>query len=143
MRYLSQKPAETIAYAKKVSARFRGGDVVLLVGGLGSGKTTFMKGVAGYFGVRQVIQSPTYVIAKIYRLRRNNRRARAKYLLHIDAYRITSRAQLAELGFEDHLGSPDVITCLENPGRLFHKNGYTHRISLRPTAAQARSITFR
>ncbi len=142
MRYLSQKPKETIAFAKRVASRLRGGDVVVFSGGLGSGKTTFMKGVANSFGIRQVIQSPTFVIAKLYRLKKNTSRIRAKYLLHIDAYRVAGRSQLAELGLNDLIGSPDVITCIENPKRLFRKRDYTHRIALRLVNTETRSIIF-
>ncbi|MFA5107502.1 MAG: tRNA (adenosine(37)-N6)-threonylcarbamoyltransferase complex ATPase subunit type 1 TsaE [Patescibacteria group bacterium] len=142
MRYLSQKPKETIAFAKRVASRLRGGDVVVFAGGLGSGKTTFMKGVAKFFCIRQVIQSPTFVIAKVYRLKRNTARARATHLLHIDAYRIMGRTQLSALGLDDLIGAPGVITCIENPKRLFRKSDYTHRIALQLVNPERRLIVF-
>lgn len=142
MRYLSQKPAETIIIASEIAAQLRGGDIVVFSGGLGSGKTTFMKGVARYYGISRIIQSPTFVIAKIYPLKKFFRRAGAKHLLHLDTYRLANRSQLTDLGLDDRIGAPDTITCIENPKRLFPKIGRVRRVVLRTINERSRFISF-
>ena len=58
--YHTKSPAETIELGKRLASRLSGGDVVLLYGELGSGKTHFIKGIAEGLGVRMTVKSPTY-----------------------------------------------------------------------------------
>lgn len=82
---LSSKAA-TSAFAKKLSRLLRPGDVVLLVGPLGSGKTTFTAGLAKAFGIPVPITSPTFTLRKSYRFPREQNGIRT--LHHCDAYRL-------------------------------------------------------
>jgi len=93
----------------------RSGALVLsLEGDLGSGKTTFVKGFARGFGIRETIQSPTFVIAKIYKIKPSTiRTARTlehfKNLIHIDAYRIEPK-DLPAIGWDEFIkGSRNIV----------------------------------
>jgi tRNA threonylcarbamoyladenosine biosynthesis protein TsaE len=73
--------------------RLRAGDVVLLVGELGAGKTTFVRGVAQGMGLRADVASPTFQLVRIYPGR--------VQLAHIDLYRVENSAELRDLGLEE------------------------------------------
>jgi len=69
------------------------GDVVLLVGGLGAGKTTFAQGFARGLGVAGPVTSPTFTLVRQYPCT-----GRVRQLLHADVYRLESLAEVADLG---------------------------------------------
>lgn len=73
--------------------RLRAGDVVLLLGELGAGKTTFVRGVAQGTGSKSDVASPTFQLVRIYPGR--------VQLAHVDLYRIESSAELRDLGLEE------------------------------------------
>jgi tRNA threonylcarbamoyladenosine biosynthesis protein TsaE len=86
----------------KVGAQLRAGDVVVLTGGLGSGKTIFTKGVANSFGIRD-ITSPTFVISRVYKSNIN--------FIHIDAYRLLDQgvSSFIDLDFESYLENSVIV----------------------------------
>jgi len=73
--------------------RLRAGDVVLLTGELGAGKTTFVRGVAQGIGSTADVASPTFQLVRVYPGR--------VQLAHVDLYRIESGAELRDLGLEE------------------------------------------
>jgi tRNA threonylcarbamoyladenosine biosynthesis protein TsaE len=73
--------------------RLRAGDVVLLMGELGAGKTTFVRGVAQGIGSTADVASPTFQLVRVYPGR--------VQLAHVDLYRIESGAELRDLGLEE------------------------------------------
>jgi len=83
--------------------------VIGLYGELGAGKTTFVKAVANAFGVMEMVNSPTFVIEKIYKLDQEL----FEYLIHIDAYRIESPSELEVLGWHDIVSNPKNIIFIE------------------------------
>lgn len=97
---LAQKMAKDIQYPS----------VFLLSGDLGTGKTTFTKMLAKILGIKSHITSPTFLIAKTYVL--NNK----KYFNHLDLYRLSSFAELTEIGFEEMIS--DGITIIEWPEKI-------------------------
>lgn len=88
--------------------------VVGLQGNLGSGKTTFVKGVAKAFGVEQTVTSPTFVIEKIYKLSGTL----FSHLVHVDAYRLEEGKELAALGFNEVLKDPGNLVLIEWPEKV-------------------------
>lgn len=85
-----------------------------LHGDLGSGKTTFMKGVAKAFGVEEDITSPTFVIEKIFALKDQ----KFSHLIHIDAYRLESSKELLNLGWKEISENPQNIIFIEWPEKV-------------------------
>jgi tRNA threonylcarbamoyladenosine biosynthesis protein TsaE len=96
--------------------------VLALKGELGSGKTTFVQMLARELGIHDVLQSPTYVLMKIYQLpdglNRMGQPRRFKKLVHIDAYRLKNADEFAALKPEAFLHDPGVLVCIEWPERV-------------------------
>ena len=94
--------------------------LVTLVGELGAGKTAFTKSVAKAFGVEETVNSPTFVLEKIYFLPRElgGRTSKFARLVHIDAYRLEKGSDLAALGFDELLQDPGNLIMLEWPERV-------------------------
>jgi tRNA threonylcarbamoyladenosine biosynthesis protein TsaE len=86
-------PAETEAAGERLGKRLEAGDVVLLIGGLGAGKTTFVRGVARGAGSAAPVASPTFQLVRVYPGR--------VQLAHVDLYRVEHNAELADLGLEE------------------------------------------
>lgn len=78
--YLSNSPTETIRIAREIARKLRPGDIIYLIGELGSGKTVFVKGVCGGLGVKEEVTSPSFVIATEYR--------GLMIIAHVDLYRL-------------------------------------------------------
>lgn len=82
-------PAETMAVGRRLASLLRPGDVVLVEGELGSGKTTFISGVAEGLGVDEKITSPTFILARTY--------SGLVPLTHADVYRMDTLGEVADL----------------------------------------------
>ncbi len=89
--------------------------IVGCYGDLGSGKTTFIKGVAKALGIKDVITSPTFVIEKIYKLKQNSP---FSHLIHIDAYRLETGKELLTLGWKTIESDPHSLIFIEWPERV-------------------------
>ena len=87
--------------------------VIALRGELGAGKTTFVQTLAKEFGVKEIVQSPTYVLMKKYEVSH----PRFKTLIHIDAYRLQGAQEFAALWPEEFLNDPSALVCIEWPER--------------------------
>lgn len=93
-----------VELGRLLGVRLQGGDVVILTGDLGAGKTTFMQGVGQGLGVRGPITSPTFVIA-----RRHPSLVAGPDLVHADAYRLRSADEFEDLDLVDETA----VTCVE------------------------------
>ena len=98
-----------ISLGEKIASKLTSGDVVLLQGELGAGKTTMAKGIAKGLGISDEIVSPTFTIMNVYEDGK---------LVHIDTYRLKSEKELTEIGVEDYLGQPETITIVEWPEKI-------------------------
>jgi tRNA threonylcarbamoyladenosine biosynthesis protein TsaE len=94
---------ETRALGRAIGSLLAAGDVVLLAGGLGAGKTELTKGIAEALGVQGPVASPTFTIAQ--------RHAGRVPLLHVDIYRLDRVQELLDLGLEEELD--EVVTVVE------------------------------
>lgn len=103
-------PSEMRAVAQDLAAFLRPGDVILLKGDLGAGKTTWTQGLAKGLGVIEEVTSPTFVIISEYHSGRLP-------LYHIDAYRLEDPAEAENLGLPE-LFEGDGVTVVEWPERL-------------------------
>jgi len=90
--YLSGSERATVEFAKEYSKTLRAGDVVLLNGDMGAGKTVFCKGIAKGLGIEDEILSPTYAYMNDYDGK----------LYHYDCYRLNSGAEAERLGLTDY-----------------------------------------
>lgn len=101
---------ESIEFAKKLAANFKGGEVLALHGDLGGGKTTFTKGLAEELRVEENITSPTFVMLKVYPAKIEDKKIQ---FVHIDAYRSESIEDIKSVGIEDYLNRDDVVLVIE------------------------------
>lgn len=83
--------------------------IIALEGNLGSGKTTFIQGLAKGLGIKENVLSPTFLILKQFPIALKNFRN----LYHIDAYRLKNPQELLELGFKDLIKNPKNIIVIE------------------------------
>ena len=99
--YICQTAAETERVGRALGQRLRGGEVVLMFGPLGAGKTHFVRGLATGLGHDAgVVSSPSYALINEYQ--------GAVTLFHVDLYRLTT-ADLPDLGLEDLYGKRQVV----------------------------------
>jgi len=95
-------PEEMAEFGARLAAELRAGDLVLLNGELGAGKTTLTRGIGDALGVRGAVTSPTFVLA------RTHPRAEGAPLVHVDAYRLRSAMELDDLDI-DFAGSIVIV----------------------------------
>jgi tRNA threonylcarbamoyladenosine biosynthesis protein TsaE len=114
LEILTQSPAETAKLGEVLAVFLQDGDVVLLHGDLGAGKTTLAKGVASALGVEDIVSSPSFSLVNEYDTRRA---AAVTRLYHLDLYRLRSEDDLASIGFDDFMAPTDGITVVEWPER--------------------------
>ncbi len=133
----SASPEETQRLGAALGALLVAGDVVLLLGELGAGKTAFTQGVGAGLGVAGTINSPTFTIVKEY--------AGRLPLYHFDLYRIEEPEELFALGFEEYFGGEGVAVVEwaergedEEMGAAWPQSWL--RVELRTTGAGERAL---
>ena len=109
--YTSDNPDQTIQFAKNFSKKINFGTVVFMIGDLGSGKTTFTKGLAAGLGFTNEVQSPTYPILNEYSTATN-------FIYHFDLYRLKSISEFLEIGGIEYLSNKNGICIIEWPELL-------------------------
>jgi tRNA threonylcarbamoyladenosine biosynthesis protein TsaE len=114
MKYLAATIKQTNSLARRLVKSWHGGEVIALSGDLGSGKTSFTQAVAKYLGITQPVTSPTFTIWQQY----DCQHPKIKKLIHIDAYRLNSGADLINLGIDDWINKPDCLIVIEWPERV-------------------------
>ena len=131
---MTQSEAETTEVAAGLAARFRGGEVVLLSGELGSGKTAFVRGlVRGLGGSADEVSSPTFVLLTSYPAR--------LVLHHADLYRLRGDGDEDELGLEE-LPGPQGVLAVEWAERLRQAPwAHVFRVSLEHAGEDQRRVT--
>jgi tRNA threonylcarbamoyladenosine biosynthesis protein TsaE len=98
---------ETMDLGQRLGERLKAGDVVGLYGGLGAGKTVFVKGIARGMGIFEEVTSPTFTLMRQYQA--------ALPLCHFDLYRIEEEQELEHIGFYDYIGA-DCVCVVEWAG---------------------------
>ena len=94
MRDLTVPTADDMrALGEEIASSLKAGDLVVLTGDLGAGKTTLVQGIAAGLGASGPVLSPTFVIARLYRDGRVP-------LVHVDAYRLGSRVEVDDLDLD-------------------------------------------
>ena len=158
---LKEMETEAVHFVYELQALKTRSDMATLVtlsGNLGAGKTTFTQFVAKELGVEGVVNSPTFVLEKIYEIPQNDSgtgndsvdaasygQATNKFtrLVHIDAYRLESADDLGVLGFEEIMKHPETLVLLEWPEKVPGiVDQATVRISLELLPDNSRQITY-
>lgn len=110
-KYLTKNSEETkklgVDFAKKIKL----GDTLAFYGNLGSGKTTFIQGLANGLNIKRRIISPTFIIVRHYNLEKGS-------FYHIDLYRTQTRHDLLGLGIDEILSDDNNITAIEWSDKL-------------------------
>lgn len=92
---ISRNPEETLKIAKKFAEYLKTGDVIILSGDLGAGKTKFVEGFLSAFGLQDEISSPTFNIVNEYHSKNTS-------IYHFDVYRLEDEDEFYEIGGEEY-----------------------------------------
>lgn len=109
--FITQSSAQTQLIAEEFAKKLVGGDIILLKGDLGAGKTTFVQGLAKGLGIKRRIISPTFIVMRSYELQEN-------MFYHIDLYRMTSQQDIEGLGLLQLFEDKHAILAIEWPEKL-------------------------
>jgi len=110
MKKISKSAQETLKLGKRIASNLRGGEIILLSGELGTGKTVLAKGIAQGLGIdKNDVCSPTFVLLRVY--------PGERLLQHFDLYRIKGPEDISALGYQEYLYS-EAVTLIEWPERL-------------------------
>lgn len=93
--YISKSEQDTINFAKDFASKLNKGDIVVLSGELGSGKTKFVQGILEYFGLADEISSPTFTIVNEYSKDDTN-------IYHFDVYRLADTDEFYAMGGDEY-----------------------------------------
>ncbi|MBM3959606.1 MAG: tRNA (adenosine(37)-N6)-threonylcarbamoyltransferase complex ATPase subunit type 1 TsaE [SAR202 cluster bacterium] len=131
---LSESESRTIEIGRCVGKRLEPGDVVLLIGELGAGKTRFVQGIVEGIGLDEPARSPTFVLVSEYEGRVR--------LLHSDLYRLASTAEVDDLGLLESVeeGAALAVEWADRARAAFPSDALMVTIEA-PAAAEARRIT--
>jgi len=110
LEFFSRSPEQTRRVGMRLGGLLRKGDVICLQGDLGAGKTTLVQGLAQGWGSLDPVSSPTFIIVNIYR------RPDDGQLFHMDAYRLESAPEAAELDLDEMLAQGSLL--IEWPERV-------------------------
>ncbi|MBI5733623.1 MAG: tRNA (adenosine(37)-N6)-threonylcarbamoyltransferase complex ATPase subunit type 1 TsaE [Candidatus Kerfeldbacteria bacterium] len=132
--YLTKTAEQTEDLGKKLSHLIKGGEVLALSGDLGSGKTTFVKGLAKGLGIKHPITSPTFVLMKIYPVTKHQT---IKQLVHVDCYRLPAGRhgvpgiELSKIGLDDYLNKFDSVVVIEWAEKIKKLPLFTKRVNFK------------
>lgn len=147
VQWTTRSSTQTKGLGRRLSGALQPGDVVALCGDLGSGKTTFVQGLARGLGVREPVTSPTFVLAREY--------AGRLPVYHLDCFRLESLDELALVGYDEYVagGGVTVIEWAQKmrpalpPGYVelaFTVSGPNHRtVSAIPHGPRAEQLVAR
>lgn len=124
MEYIANSEEETEALGARLAEQLEAGAVVAFTGGLGAGKTAFIRGLARGLGILERVTSPTFTIVNEYEGGRLP-------LFHFDLYRLSSSGELFDIGWEDYLarGGVCAVEWSENAAGALEKPFVSVRIS--------------
>lgn len=133
--FKTHNPAETQTLGEQLGQTLKSGDVIALIGDLGTGKTCLTQGIARGIGIApdEVVSSPSYILINEYN--------GTIPIYHIDLYRLETAAEIAELGLTEYMDS-DGICIIEWAERMEHALPENHmRIDIRWEDENGRHFT--
>ena len=131
-KQITKSREETEAFAREYAKTLNAGDILLLGGDMGAGKTVFAKGIAKGLGILEEVTSPTYAYMNDYDGR----------LFHYDCYRIQSEAQAESLGLADYfdMGGICLIEWAQKIAGLLP--AYCKRVYIKKLSENEREIEY-
>lgn len=130
----TRSPEETRAFGRSLAQKLQPGDVLLLWGNLGAGKSEMTRGIAEGLGVSGPVTSPSFTILNVYDDGRIP-------LYHFDWYRLESAEELYEMGMDEYLGG-DGVAVVEWPSQCPEAIPETYlSVELKPVGDTEREIT--
>lgn len=108
--FITLSANDTFEVGREFAKNLKQGDVVSFYGDLGAGKTEFIKGICNYFGVEDLVTSPTFKIINKYHASTSHLEFP---IYHIDLYRIKSKDDFSEIGFQECIFSSDSLKLVE------------------------------
>ncbi|MBI4450101.1 tRNA (adenosine(37)-N6)-threonylcarbamoyltransferase complex ATPase subunit type 1 TsaE [Candidatus Uhrbacteria bacterium] len=165
-QFVSHSERDTERIAANFAKTLRGGEVILLNGDLGAGKTVFVRGLARGLGIRGRITSPTFVLMRMHRAASHKLQAASKRLqrrcpkcrqleacscqliawfVHVDAYRVRNSRDLEAIGLFEWIGRPDAVVAIEWGERVERalRRFRCVRIAMQSTTGDDRRIIIR
>ena len=127
---VTESATETEAEGERLGAELEPGDLLLLAGPMGAGKTTFVRGLARGAGSEAPVASPTFQLVRVYPGR--------VQLAHIDLYRVKAAAELTDLGLEELLDQGAMV--VEWGDRMHIERGTL--ITFEPMGGDRRRLRF-
>lgn len=131
VEHITNSPRETEALGARLAAALLPGDVLLLRGQLGAGKTALVRGIAAGLGSEDHVSSPTFVFIHEY--------SAALSMVHVDLYRLSDSSDVEDLGLRDYLGG-EFLVLVEWPERV---EGFDWGISVWQIVIEATAETER
>jgi len=110
--FISHSEEETIKFAEQYAKKLKCGDIIILSGELGAGKTKFVQGILRYFEMENEISSPTFTIVNEYKNENVN-------IYHFDLYRLADMDEFYAIGGEEYLESG---ICIFEWGEILEQN---------------------
>jgi len=101
--FTTKNETETINLGVKIASSLKNGDVIALYGDLGSGKTRLVKGICLGLDVKQMVNSPTFIIVNEYNSTKFHN------IFHFDLYRLKSEDEILAMGFDDYMNNRGII----------------------------------
>ena len=133
----SHSEDETLALAGKLANLFRAGDVLVLTGILGAGKTVFVRGLAAAMGIDEdLVNSPSFTLVNEYK--------GEKSIYHFDLYRLADASELYEMGWEDYLNRDGLVVVEwgEKAGGLLPQRYYRIEFGIIDEVQREINITY-
>lgn len=132
---------ETKEFGRKIGLNLSRGKIILLNGDLGSGKTTFVQGLAKGLGIKKTIISPTFLVFKRYEINKKN----LNWFYHIDLYRLEEKnilQELEKLGLLDFIEDENSVFVIEwaSKAKSFYKEKSLMEISFEYLDEEKRNI---
>lgn len=137
MEFITKSSFETQKLGRRLGQLLQPGDVLVVSGDLGAGKTTFIQGLAAGLGIRAQVTSPTFTIIHEYEGPRCP-------LYHIDAYRLEDPRETEELGLEEYLHGDGIaaVEWAENIAQWLPRDYLYVKINKIPTEPDWRRVIF-
>ncbi|MBU1036865.1 tRNA (adenosine(37)-N6)-threonylcarbamoyltransferase complex ATPase subunit type 1 TsaE [Patescibacteria group bacterium] len=111
MKKVTHSATETKKLAIELAKNFKGGELLGLEGDLGSGKTVFVQGLAKGLGIKEKVNSPTFVLMKIYQLPKAVKQI--TQLVHVDAYRLQGAQEFKDIGLDEYTDKKNTLVVIE------------------------------